>query len=555
MTSRQVFARRMSRLTPRHTLALVAAIYTLWFGFALSPALQSGFVLVDDHEILSYAPSTQTNPALARPADFLGRITADTALGRFRPYYWVERLSLVAAFGDNPTAWHLWVATTGLVTAIFAFATLRGLGIPLPVAFLAGASVVVTPALHWSWIRMGTQETLGACWVTITAWAAVRSAQSRARFRWEILTVLAGTILALSKEPYILLLPAIAGLKLFAAYEQRGWPGLRSRRQLVTAAILLLVALVSGLTVLAVASAAGTRTYGGRYLGAINQSVWLDLVAAQIVTLTGLIGIVGTLVVPGLVPLSARGRVKKKEAVHWAASFFLLALFVAPQVLVHARADMLPGRYLMPQALGPIAAVAAAVAWFWHRRVWPPVVVALALWAWMLAVGTWATWLEANAFRVDSKLLRRAVDVMAAAPPGSTVVIASDPARTPEKTMSLLYHVAHRGRDDLDVRLVPVVATPRTPEQQLQAIGFAQHYFPNHTGAPTTTCDRLAVAFLWVSAQTVTDTLPCLAPPRYERVTLSEPVLRWSAWPILLLPTFTHTDIPYELLVARETNR
>src|SRR6266511_6102600 len=69
------------------------------------PVFSSGFVLVDDHEILSYGSAARASPQLGDPPNLLQRITIDeVSIGRVRPLYWLGRVSEIAVLGQNPAA-------------------------------------------------------------------------------------------------------------------------------------------------------------------------------------------------------------------------------------------------------------------------------------------------------------------------------------------------------------------------------------------------------------------------------------------------------------------
>src|SRR5579872_2642364 len=122
-------------------LDVLAAVGAAVFGLAcLSPALGAQFVLVDDHEIISY---TQTGQGL--PLGRLGTLifASDPADGRFRPMYWLTRLTEVTLLRDNPMAWHGLVLVFGGATAVLLYATARALRFPRTLAVLLSAWVLV----------------------------------------------------------------------------------------------------------------------------------------------------------------------------------------------------------------------------------------------------------------------------------------------------------------------------------------------------------------------------------------------------------------------------
>jgi len=112
----------------------------------LHPALSAGFVLIDDHEIVGFAPGARNDPELRPlPATFVEVVLVDAAGGRFRPLYWLVRYSEIAVLGTHAAQWHalyvgLGILAAGLFYPALCAATVRGLP-----AFLASLWLLVVP--------------------------------------------------------------------------------------------------------------------------------------------------------------------------------------------------------------------------------------------------------------------------------------------------------------------------------------------------------------------------------------------------------------------------
>jgi hypothetical protein len=89
-SARLPFDARSRRLPVGDCLAVVSVVFVGML--VLHPALGAGFVLVDDHEILSFSPGVRSSLDLRQLPDVVTRILVDdTTGGRFRPLYWVIR--------------------------------------------------------------------------------------------------------------------------------------------------------------------------------------------------------------------------------------------------------------------------------------------------------------------------------------------------------------------------------------------------------------------------------------------------------------------------------
>lgn len=191
----------MSIMDGRSWVATVSALGRnwLWFlplplvaAFLVGPMFPASFGPIDDHEI----------PALLSPTGHLGwdsvpgtiaRLVASYDTNRWRPVFWVVRVTELALWGANANGWYLDRLVLLLATMVGASAlALRYVGGPL--AAFAAFLVVAGPQAE-SWYRLGPQEAIGMplllIGVALIAWGRARSGL--------VLVVLA----ALCKESFI----------------------------------------------------------------------------------------------------------------------------------------------------------------------------------------------------------------------------------------------------------------------------------------------------------------------------------------------------------------
>jgi hypothetical protein len=131
------------------------------------------------------------------------------------------------------------------------------------------------------------------------------------------------------------------------------------------------------------------------------------------------------------------------------------------------------------------------------------------LWTLILVFGVLWTWHESEAMLTDAIALGEMVDSIAtAAPPGATVAIAADPVGQLEFAVSFPYHLAARGRPDLDVRMIATTRDNPTESQAQESL--VMPYFPGRGDLGERGCAGLAAVVLFSDVGSAIEAEPCL---------------------------------------------
>ena len=301
---------------------------------------------IDDHEILEISAPSGTLPWIEVPAAVIQRSAEP---GRFRPGYWLFRISEIALWGQNTTGWYadrlLLVVLS--VSAAYVLAK-RYVGTVL--SALAGVLVVAGPQAE-SWYRLGPQEALAT---PLLLWGFAGIAWRRP---WLGIALVMAS--ALVKESYI---PFVFAGVLFTA-----WSGYR--RQAVIGGVLATMILAATLL-------ANGRTEIYDQVRSISDSIgtarWMfdwTLVG----TIWPVIALVAVL----------RG---------WRPSGRYILIGVVLLVAeAYLYAGLVGGRYLLPVGLLAIAASVAGLAYLAEKWPWSfqPMAAALAIVIGMNLVGAW----------------------------------------------------------------------------------------------------------------------------------------------------------------------
>jgi hypothetical protein len=510
------------------------------------PVFSTGFILTDDHEILSFTAAAVADPQLALPPTLAERIALEIPGGRVRPLYWVLRYAEIDLLGANPLAWHVLFLGLGIVSAALLFGTLRLAGIDALAALLASAWLLIAPGASSVWMRLGPVESLGVPLVVVAAYSAARGATRTASRAWDVLFTVSLVAATLTKEPFSLVPPALVGMRLFLRHSARGRAALTGAKALVPTVIPVAIGALVALLSLKVTVASGD-SYSGRILTAADFST--TSVNLEILTWDG--GVVVPLLAVAAVLEAARRRRLTTPLRDWLLGASLVLLLVVPQLAVYRGGfGFIVGRYVLPAGLGMIVGIAAGNAWLKRQKYYAFYAGVSTLLGFSLLLFGLGTWREAELFRADSSVLAQAVGaITASARPAATVGIAADPAATYEFATSIPYQLAWRGRADLDRRLL-IVQGPLTDPTETAALGAAlAAYFPGRGDLAERGCTNVDAVVLLAPEDRVVDLLPCLAPPQFRLATFSETVSVSGFVPPPWRDYFPPQTVRYQLLV------
>ena len=482
----------------------------------LQPAFGTKFSLVDDHQILSYSPVAAHHPQVGQAPGLLTIIDQDIRAGRFRPAYWAIRLTEIAVLGDSPILWHALYLLLGIASACLLYAALRAARLDRAGAFVAAMWLLATPSVTSVWIRLGTAEGLGIPLLAISLWAGVRAARRHGDGRWEILHVGAATAAMLTKESFVLAIPALVGFRLLVQSTQGSF-SLRTPRTLAPAAFLLTTCFAVGLVLALIAHSAGTSTYGGKFLTLSGAD--LDVTVFNLVVLLGSGGAVLVLPCSSMLLDRMRGRISRKDALTWTWAVGLLLLLLLPQLALYRGNGFLIERYILPAGLAVAIGLGAAISWLDRKRrslVW---VASILCCLPVFASGALSSRHIAEAFRGDTVAVDQLVDrVVESAPRNATLLLPIDSVSHVELATSFVRQVAYRGRDDVQLRavLLPGADPPGNSSDDLGSLINAE--FPDRVDEADTDCSKAWGIVPLASESAVRQYMPCVANSDYARM-------------------------------------
>jgi hypothetical protein len=442
---------------PADLIAAIALVALALLVF--HPTLATGLILMDDHELIRFASPLPVHPqAFAAPPSVSAVIVNDfKGTGRFRPLYYLVRLGLVRTFGTNPLAWHAFVLSLGIITVLLLYHAGRTIRVTPPLAFAFAALFLYAPRAAYAWICIGPGESMGT-FLTGLALFAVAQSVIRDKPGWyDLLLVISASAAALTKESFIFILPAIlyARIALGRIIQRRSW------RQSICANPSVLIALslvfVFGLIFTALAAKmGGASSYGGSSLApSVDYIIGLGKSVLNTMWEGGLFVTVLLFFIGAMQSRSLYG--ERESILH---SVIFCGLWIMPQLLLYSTRGGISGFYWMPAAIGLAAANAVALLGLYRRR--SKLFAAGLIWLipWLALAGA-QVYARASKIQADSVALNRMLDYLAAnVGTGKTIVVAADPIENFESTLSLVYHIGYRNRNDIPIALLSSHNTP-----------------------------------------------------------------------------------------------
>jgi len=419
--------------------ALTILIVVLTYVWQLRTPLE----LQDDHRIIAPVITPHPHGVLGAWWVWVDTVHLDVVdAGRFRPVSQVFDAVGPLALGPDPLVWHivlLAIAATVTLLLYYAGSTLW-MSPAAGVVFALVTMLAPDPGPTTAWYRLGPKE--GWEMVLLAGALAVmvfQAGKDDRRLEWSsfVLVMLA----AYSKEPFVLLVPALFGVRVWLEARARQDGIGRTARRLWRVALAYAGVFAFGIAgILYVVRSAGTRSYGAQSLklslAEIGRIFLSDVFRAPSLAIWFVPPILAALV------LLRRGEIRRPDLL----GVVLFLAWVVPQYAIYATRGGFWDHYWLPCVVAFAAADAAAITFLIRE---PRSL------AFMLAVVAGLAW-TANAIRIDALAVRNfserarvqqgAVDVAVKnLTPASTLVLVGDYSVESERAGAFVDFVRYRG--------------------------------------------------------------------------------------------------------------
>lgn len=417
------------------TVAIVVATYL--------PQLGAPFELQDDHRII--APLITPHPGGVGGAVrmWVAAVLLDVhEVGRFRPVNQVFDVIGPLVLGPSALLWH-WcsIALAAFVAALLYVAAFRLWRSPSAAAVFALVTLLAPdPGPTTAWYRLGPKEAWGMLFLA-AALAIMVCHAGKSDWRIEVVSFVLVALMALSKESFLLLVPALFGVRVWLEGRAARSSPSDALRRLRSAALAYGALFVAGIAAVAfVLRSAGLHSYGGQNLSA-SPAATIRVLMSDLARAPSL----SIWFVPALLALWVAWRRRRNVALTLFAGAVFCA-WVGPQFALVATRGGFWDHYWLPCIVAFAAVNAASVAIlareprpFFHR----------------LAIAIFAVWLV-NSVRIDASAARNfktkaqvqqeAVRIAAAhVTPRSILVIVADAKVESERAPSFVDFVTVDG--------------------------------------------------------------------------------------------------------------
>lgn len=208
-----------------HVIVLLLGVAVILGILYRAGTLHSGYHFMDDHELIRMELSFENGASLW--SQIKGNVLNDLSW-RFRPFYWVERVTGAYFMGSDLYYWNIYTAVKGILTFWLLYCTARFLRYGRTVSVIF-PMVIMLGEQFTPWYRSANQESTGLllCAFTLCMIAAQYDSGKFRSIAYNVCIVLGAVLCGLVKESFTLFMPVFPALKLWLEY----WDGGRSKEK------------------------------------------------------------------------------------------------------------------------------------------------------------------------------------------------------------------------------------------------------------------------------------------------------------------------------------
>ncbi|MGC8713091.1 MAG: hypothetical protein ACP5RH_11925, partial [Leptodesmis sp.] len=181
--------------------------------FLTSGLLSSGFrFFINDHIMVAMDHDLKESGFLATVQKWL---LIDRSFGRFQPFYYTQAIILTIFLGVGSTAWFSYAYVLTSLMAYFLFLFARFLEIPFLIA-LTFPSLALIGSQAITWAQPSHPQLVGTFLLSASLlFAGITAKVDRYKEFFNIILICLVFLMSLSKESYIIFIPALAFIKVW----------------------------------------------------------------------------------------------------------------------------------------------------------------------------------------------------------------------------------------------------------------------------------------------------------------------------------------------------
>lgn len=333
---------------------ILAFIFFLSFWFSIfigSGSIFSGYHLIDDHEAIRIHNDIKAQDNIIEV--YKAWIKADFTF-RFKPLFYIWRVTEVNVFGADFNMRLVYRGMLAVFTSFFLFLFFKKIGFSLQESILFPLLSFLGPQ-SLVYLAGGVNEAISMFLLSLTMiFMAYMVYSERGRFIYGLLFALFAILTSLSKESFILMIPAIVFWMVWLYKEKNDISFFDSIKENIFTIVILLFIMFTELFI--IVKWIGTQGYGSHTGGLDGFKPFLYLKTAKDVTFS-ISRSFGPIIIPCILLMIFSSeddklyvRVKRFFGDFYYA-IILSAMIIFPQIVIYARSGV-HGRYILPLILG-----------------------------------------------------------------------------------------------------------------------------------------------------------------------------------------------------------
>lgn len=327
------------------TTFFIGLLFFLFF----TGTLNSGYHFTDDHEMTEIHSDLAKTPIVETSVKW---ITNDFHI-RFRPLYYVHRVLEIKIFGTNLLLLSLYTSLliSTLISLFYAWARTMKYSVVESLFFVLLAFVGDQSAIWW---RLGPNETIGLVFLGLSFYFMAKCLDGEKYQLYSILSCIFLVFASLSKESFVIIIPAFA---LFKTWKESKYFGISIRESLKHNAFLFFPLVIMAAELWFIFFVVGTNQigYAGTCsgIGQLARGIWIILTSKNmLLPWIALIAVVAALYIGSFFFSKSDKWPEFRNSLDQILPltvFFLLILL--PNLYLYAKSGM-SGRYLLPTTIG-----------------------------------------------------------------------------------------------------------------------------------------------------------------------------------------------------------
>ena len=453
-------------------IVIISLVLLVFLFLLISKTLNSGYHFVDDHEVIKIKNDLKSSSLCTVSKNWVKEDLNNN--GRFRPFYYIHRVVETKILGSDFFLWSLYNAILLCLALIFFYLAMRNLKFDLgeSIAFLIITFIGPQSSVWW---RLGPGESLGMALLGFSFYFMSKSLYKRNYQLYNILFILFLILSSLTKESFLIIIPAITVFKIWNE-KTYIWSSLKE-------SVSKNIVLVVPLTIFAIELFIIKYFVGMAYSGL--DAHLISNVTSILSTTYHFVNSYLNLLIVGLLLLIVNRYIKNPPKSINLLSLIFFMLILAPNIVLYAKSGLIE-RYLLPSSLGLGFFVASIIKGIDKDQLWYKKIVLTIITISFLPF-IFSSCTDAIKFSKEGYSTKRLLSAVSTNyRKGSQLMVIVDPVESYEKSVSLQTYLFYE--EEIDLFGYPIVKDNKDADYQGYVDGWKSYFngkqYENMTSQP-----------------------------------------------------------------------